>query len=240
LLESAGIKLAEVVSDVFGVSGRAMLHALIDADQSPAEMAKLARGRMRRKLTELEHALRGIIPLRRLLAIPSVDRVVSATVIAETGVDMSCFRGASHLASWTAICPGNRESASRQRGGKTRKGNVFLKVAPVTAAVAAAKARGSYYADKYRRLCARRGKLKAAVAVGHTILAAIYHMLSDGTFHEDPGADYLDRLDKRRASNQLIRRLNNLGFDVQPTPKAAWACRTSPRPTASGSIFMVA
>lgn len=259
LLESAGIKLAGVVSDVFGVSGRAMLHALIDADQSPAEMASLARGRMRRKLTELEQALHGTIDehhrfilrlqlgrikaaeadlkvlgarieeklapyeqaLGRLLGIPGVDRVTAACIIAEIGVDMTCFHGAPHLASWAGMCPGNHESAGRKRGGKTRKGNVFLKAALVTAAVAAGKARGTYYADKYRRLCARRGKLRAAVALGHTILVAVYHMLADGTLHEDLGADYLDRLDKRRTSNQLIRRLNSLGFDVQLTIRVA-------------------
>jgi transposase len=259
LLESAGIKLAGIVSDLFGVSGRAMLHALIDADQSPAEMAKLARGRMRRKLTELEQALHGTIeehhrfmlrlqfgrikaaeadlvvlearieeklapyeePLSRLLGIPGVERVVAASIIAEIGVDMTCFHDASHLASWAGLCPGNHESAGRRRGGKTRKGNVFLKTALVTAAVAAGRARGTYYADKYRRLCARRGKLRAAVAVAHTILVAAYHMLADGTCHQDLGGDYLDCLDKRRTSNQLIRRLNSLGFDVQLTPRAA-------------------
>ncbi len=259
LLESAGIKLAGVVSDVFGVSGRAMLSALIDADQSPAEMATLARGRMRRKLTELERALHGTIEdhhrfilrlqfgrikaaeadlaildarideklapyeeaLHRLLGIQGVDRVVATTIIAEIGVDMTCFPDASHLSSWAGMCPGNHESAGRQRSGKTRKGNVFLKTALVTAAVGAAKARGTYYADKYRRLCARRGKMRAAVAVGHTILVAVYHMLADGTVHEDLGGDYLDRLDKRRTSNQLIRRLNNLGYNVLLTPKAA-------------------
>jgi transposase len=258
LLESAGIKLAGVASDVFGVSGRAMLHALIEGDQSPAEMAKLARGRMRRKLTELEHALRGDIDehhrfilrlqfgriiaaeadlavmearieeklapyedaLRRLLDIPGVDRVGSACIIAEIGVDMTQFHGASHLASWAGLCPGNHESAGRQRGGKTRKGNVFLKTALVTAAIAAGKARGTYYAEKYRRLCARRGKLRAAVAVGHTMLVAIYHMLRDGTFHQDPGAEFLDRLDKSRTSKQLVRRLTVMGFDVQITPMA--------------------
>jgi transposase len=259
LLESAGIKLAGVVADVFGVSGRAMLHALIDADQSPAEMAKLARGRMRSKLTELEHALRGNLDdhhrfilrlqfariktaeadlviletriaeklapyedaLRRLLDIPGVERAGAASIIAEIGVDMSQFHGASHLASWAGLCPGNHESAGRQRGGKTRKGNVFLKTALVTAAIAAGKTRGTYYADKYRRLSARRGKLRAAVAVGHTILVAVYHMLKDGTFHQDPGAEFLDNLDKRRTSKQLVRRLNSMGFDVQLTPIAA-------------------
>jgi len=258
LLESAGIKLAGVASDVFGVSGRAMLRALIEGDQSPAEMAKLARGRMRSKLTELEHALRGDIDehhrfilrlqfgriiaaeadlavlearieeklapyedaLRRLLDIPGIDRVGSACIIAEIGVDMNQFHGASHLASWAGLCPGNHESAGRQRGGKTRKGNVFLKTALVTAAIAAGKARGTYYAEKYRRLCARRGKLRAAVAVGHTMLVVIYHMLRDGTFHQDPGAEFLDRLDKSRTSKQLVRRLTAMGFNVQITPIA--------------------
>jgi transposase len=259
LLESAGIKLAGVASDVFGVSGRAMLHALIEGEQSPAEMAKLARGRMRNKLTELEHALRGDIDehhrfilrlqfgrikgaeadlavleqrieeklapyeqvLRRLLDIPGVERTGAACIIAEIGVDMSQFHSASHLASWAGLCPGNHESAGRQRGGKTRKGNVFLKTALVTAAITAGKARGTYYAEKYRRLCARRGKLRAAVAVGHTILVAIYHMLTDGTFHRDPGAEFLDNLDRSRTSKQLVRRLNAMGFNVQLTTIAA-------------------
>jgi transposase len=259
LLESAGIKLAGVVSDVFGVSGEAMVRALIDADQSPAEMARLARGRMRRKLPELEHALHGdigehqrfilglqlgrikaaeadlaaleerieekLVPyedaLFRLLSIPGVERATAACVIAEIGVDMSQFHGAAHLASWAGLCPGNHESAGRKRGGKARRGNVFLKAALVTAAVAAGKTRGTYYAEKYRRLCARRGKLRAAVAIGHKILVAIYHMLTDGTLHEDPGAGYLDSLDRHRTSNQLIRRLNSMGFDVVLTPRAA-------------------
>lgn len=259
LLESAGIKLAGVVSDVFGVSGEAMVRALIDANQSPAEMARLARGRMRRKLPELEQALHGDIgehqrfmlglqlgrikaaeadlaaldkrideklapyehALALLLSIPGVERTTAACVIAEIGVDMSQFHDAAHLASWAAICPGSHESAGRRHGGKTRRGNVFLKAALVTAAIAAGKARGTYYAEKYRRLYARRGKLRAAVAIGHKILVAIYHMLKDGTFHEDPGAEYLDNLDRHRTSNKLIRRLNGMGFDVVLTPRAA-------------------
>jgi transposase len=259
LLESAGIKLAGVVSDVFGVSGPAMIRALIEADRSPAEMAQLARGRMRSKCPELEQALHGDIgehhrfilrlqlsrikaaeadlavleeriderlapyqdALSRLAGIPGVDRVTAATIVAEIGVDMSQFHGADHLASWAGMCPGSHESAGRRRGGKTRRGNVLLKTALVTAAVAAGKARGTYYGEKYRRLCARRGKLRAAVAIGHKILVAVYHMLADGTFHQDLGADYLDTHDKRRVSNQLVRRLNGMGFDVVLTPRAA-------------------
>ena len=259
LLESAGIKIAGVVSDVFGVSGEAMIRALIDGDQSPAEMAQLARRRMRRKIPELEQALHGdieehhrfvlrlqlgrikaaeadlavlqerieakLVPyeqaLASLLGIPGVDRVTASCIIAEIGTDMSQFHGAHHLASWAGLCPGSHESAGRKRGGKTRRGNVFLKAALVTAAVAAAKARGTHCAEKYRRLCARRGKLRAAVAVGHHILIAVYHILADGTAYVDPGAAFLDRLDIRRTSNQLVRRLNDIGFDVTLTPRAA-------------------
>jgi transposase len=205
LLESASIKLAGVASDVFGISGRAMLLALIEGEQSPEEMAGLARGRMRRKQTELARALDGHIDehhrfvlrlqlqritaaeadleqlderlrqrlapydseLGRLIQIPGVDWVTAATIIAEIGVDVSTSHSASHLASWAGLCPGNHESAGRQRSGKTRKGNVYLKTAMVTAAITGGRKRGSYLADKYRRLRARRGAKRAAVAIAH-------------------------------------------------------------------------
>lgn len=259
LLETAGVKLAGVVSDVFGVSGKNILRALIGAEQSASEMAQLARGRMRRKIPDLERALDGglgehqrfVLRLQfhrieaaeadiaaldeqiaaraapydqaigQLLSAPGIDRITATTIIAEIGTDMSLFDGAVQLASWAGLCPGSHESAGRQRGGKTRRGNVFLETALVTAAVAAGKKRGSYLADKYRRLCARRGKLRAAVAIAHKILVAIYHMLRDGTFYKDLGPNYLDNLDKRQVSSRLVRRLNAMGFDVVLSPKAA-------------------
>src|ERR1700692_1561785 len=249
LLESANIKLSGVISDVFGVSGRAMLQALIEGEQSPAEMAQLARGRMRSKRRELERALNGTINentrfvlrlqfariqaadadlevlhgrlreklapysevLNRLMQIPGGDLVSGGTVIAEIGVDMSAFASADHLASWTGICPGNHESAGKQRGGKTRKGNVYLKTALVTAAIAAAKTRGTYLADKHRRLLARRGKLRAAVAIAHKILLAVYHIMATGSDYQELGPTYLDRIDQRRTAGHLTRRLRDLG-----------------------------
>ena len=180
LLESAEIKLSSVASDVFGVSGWAMLEALVEGRQTPAEMAQLARRRMRRKLSELERALHGRLEehhrfllgaqmrrietmeadvaeldkrlreklapysrqMRLLRQIPGVDWVIAATIIAEIGVDMSAFLNAEHLASWATMCPGNHESAGKQHGGKTRKGNVHLKTALVMAANAAGKTKG--------------------------------------------------------------------------------------------------
>ncbi len=96
-----------------------------------------------------------------LMQIPGVDWVIAATIIAEIGVDMSVFLSAAHLASWVGICPGNHQSAGKQRSGKIRKGNVYLRAALVTAALNAAKKRGSYLADKSRRLRGRRGEMRA-------------------------------------------------------------------------------
>lgn len=259
LLESASIKLSGVASDVFGVSGRAMLRALIEGEQSPTEMAQLARGRMRRKQPELARALDGHIDehhrfvlrlqlqritaaeadlaqldqrlseklapydeeLGRLMQIPGVDWVTAGAMIAEIGVDMSVFHSAAHLAAWAGLCPGNHESAGRQKGGKTRTGNVWLKTAMVTAAIAASKTRRSYFAEKYRRLSARRGKMRAAVAVAHKILVAAHHMLSSQSDFRDLGADYLDRLNQHRTASNLTNRLRGMGYDVQITRKAA-------------------
>jgi transposase len=259
LLESAGIKLAGVASDVFGVSGRAMLRALITGDQSPIEMAQLARGRLRRKQTELEQALDGRIEqhhrfvlrlqlqrieaaeadleqldqrlrealapydeqLGRLMQIPGVDWVIAGAIIAEIGVDMSVFINGSHLAAWAGVCPGNHESAGKQRGGKSRKGNLHLKTALVSAAITGSRKRGSYLADKHRRLRARRGAMRAIIAVAHKILLAAYHMLADGTDYHELGPAFLDRLDHRRSANQLARRIRAMGYEVDIKPRGA-------------------
>jgi hypothetical protein len=108
------------------------------------------------------------------MRIPGVDRVTAATIIAEIVVDMSAFRGPAHLASWADICPGNYQNAGRQHGGKTRKGNVWLNSAVITAAITGARKRGSYLTGKYRGLRARRGAMRAAVAIAYKIPAAAF------------------------------------------------------------------
>jgi transposase len=259
VLETAGIKLAGVASDVFGVSGRAMIRALIEGEDPPEVMAGLARGKLRGKRRDLARALDAPLKphqrfmLRTQLArveqaeadleridatlaemvapydqhmallrsIPGIDWINAVTVIAEIGVDMSAFASPATLASWAGLCPGNNESAGKKRSGKSRKGNVFLKTALVTAAITGSRRRGgTYLAEKYRRLTARRGKLRAAVAVAHKILVSIWHMLTDGTFYQDLGAGFLDRLDRTRTAKHLVRRLASMGFDVQLHEKA--------------------
>ena len=259
LLETANIKLASVASEVFGVSGMAMLRALVENAATPEQMADLARGKLRRKLTPLARALEGRLTehhrfvldlhLRRMAAIeadlaaldarieaqmepfraqrallrqiPGVDDRVAATIIAEIGIDMSVFGNAMRLASWAGVCPGNHESAGRQRRGTTRRGNVHLKTALVTAAIGASRRKGSYYKDKYHRLKARRGYLRAAIAIAHKILVAAYHMLATGAPFRDLGEAYLDQQARRRTTANLVRRLNTLGYDVMLQPRAA-------------------
>jgi transposase len=152
-----------------------------------------------------------------LAQIPGVDRVLAATLIAELGVDMSVFRGPRALAAWAGVCPGNNESAGRRLGSRTRRGNVYLTTALVEAALGASLTHGSYLRDKFFRLKARRGHNRAAMAIAHKILIAAYHVLSTGADYKDLGDGYLDHLDKTKVANQLVRRLNRLGYQVTLT-----------------------
>jgi len=252
LLETANIKLASVASDVFGVSGRAMLEALIAGDAPAEAMAALAKGKLRRKRDELELALTGRVqeyhrylltmqlhrleaaeqdiealdqriaerlePYRMqhalLMQIPGVDWLVAAVLVAEIGVDMSVFLSAHHLAAWAGVCPGSHESAGKQKTGRARKGNVHLRTILVGAAVAASHTKGTYFKDKYYRLKARRGALRAAVAIAHKILVAAYRMLSTGSAYRELGEIYLDQIDQTRTAANLKRRLERLGYVV--------------------------
>jgi transposase len=162
--------------------------------------------------------------LELLMSIPGVNWINAVTIIAEIGIDMSVFLSAAHLASWAGLCPGNNESAGKKRSGKVRKGNVVLKTTLVNAAIAGSGSRGrkgTFLAEKFRRLTARRGKMKAAVAVAHKILVSVWHMLSDGTYYQDLGAGFLDRIDRTRNARHLVRRLVHMGYDVQLIEKAA-------------------
>jgi transposase len=255
LLETANIKLATVASDIFGVSGMAMLQALVRDDSTPSQMAQLAKKRLRKKLPELELALEGrveehhrfilqmqlarleqvdehvaklderidakLVPYRehhiRLMAIPGIDRVIAATIVAELGTDMSVFKSAAHLAAWAGVCPGNNESAGRRKRGPARKGNVHLMTALVEAAHGASSTRGSYLRDKFHRLKARRGYQRAAVAIAHKILNAVHVMLSTGAHYKDLGDAYLDSIDTQRVTANLVRRLERLGYKVALT-----------------------
>jgi transposase len=157
----------------------------------------------------------------RICTIPGIGPRLAEVILAEIGVDMSQFPTHQQLASWAGMCPGSHESGGKRLSGKTRKGSKWLREALVEAAHAAARARTTYLGAQYQRLAARRGGNKAAVAVGHTILVIIYHLIRDGGTYTDLGPRYFDQRDQERVQRRLVRRLESLGYTVQVTAPTA-------------------
>ncbi|MGW4065390.1 IS110 family transposase [Amycolatopsis sp. NPDC004747] len=260
LLEDACIKLSVVASDIFGVSGRDMMAALIAGERDPKVLAQLARTRMRTKITLLEEAFTGhftdhhaflltrmlgridaintdiaavedrigeqIIPFAdavgRLAEIPGIGPTTAAVIIAETGRDMSHFPTAGHLVSWARFAPTVKESAGRKKGtGSTGHGNPYLARALGEAAVAAGKT-NTFLGERYRRIARRRGKKRAIVAVGRSILVIVWHLLTEpGTRFRDLGPDFHTahtHPDQRKHNH--IRQLEALGYKVTLEPAA--------------------
>ncbi len=156
-----------------------------------------------------------------LQTITGVGRRTAETLVAEVGVDMSRFPSPAHLASWTAICPGNNESAGRRKSGRMRKGNVWLKSALIEAAWAASHQRGTYLGALFARLARRRGAKRAVVAVGHAILVSVWHILSKNEPYRELGPGHFDSIDKDRLKRRYLLRLRDLGFEVTIAGAAA-------------------
>jgi transposase len=251
-LESANIKLASVATNVMGVSGRAILEAIIAGSASSTEMAELAKGRLREKRGQLDRALAGRVKphhrfvLSELLCqidsldetiarfdaeiekysrpfeeevelldtIPGVARRTAEVIVSEIGKDMSRFPTADHLAAWAGVAPGNNESAGKRYSGTVRKGDQALKVALVQAAHAASHTRNTYLSAQYHRLAGRRGKKRAIMAVAHSILVIVYHLIERNEPYHDLGGDYFDKQRPEATAQRLMKRLQRLGYDV--------------------------
>jgi transposase len=149
-----------------------------------------------------------------LETIPGVGERVAETIVSEIGVEMSRFPSAQHLASWAGMCPGNNESAGKRRSGKTTKGSRYLREALVQAAWAASHTKQTYLAAQYRRLAKRLGKKKALVAVGHSLLVMVYHVLARQVSYQELGGDYFDKQNVETQRKRLIRRLEATGLKV--------------------------
>ena len=252
VLEGGNVKLASVATDVLGVSGRAMLDAMVTGVNDPEQLAQLAKGRLRTKQQALEQALTSLmsdhqrmmlrsqlshldfldaqidglsrevsdrmVPLEEQMGllgeIPGVGRRVAEEVLAEIGTDMSRFPSASHLASWAGLCPGNNESAGKRRSGRTRHGNNWLVKALVQAAWSAARSKDTYPSAQYRRLATRRGAKRAIIALAHSLVVTIYHMIRHGTRYADLGGNYFDTRAHHYTVNSAVRRVERLGYKV--------------------------
>ena len=152
--------------------------------------------------------------VERLTGIPGISRTAAEIVIAEIGGDMSQFPTADHLISWAGLCPRLDESAGRRRSTRVRKGAPWLKPVLVQPALAAGRKKNSSFQARYHSLKGRIGPKKAAVAVAANLLRVICHMLKDGTFYRDLGADYRRSRDPARTAAKLANRIRALGFNV--------------------------
>ena len=174
-------------------------------------------GRLGRRIEEVMAPFAEAV--ERLTTIPGVEQRAAETVIAEIGPNMEQFPSADHLASWAGMCPGNNESAGKRKSGRTTKGSRWLRQILTQAAWAASHTKDTYLAAQYRRLAARRGKKRALVALGHTLLVVMYHLLKQRTTYQELGGDFLERLEPDRQTRQLVKRLEKLGHNVILQPK---------------------
>jgi hypothetical protein len=313
-LEDTNLKLGDVVTDILGKSGRAILDALLAGERDPSVLADLARGRLKAKRAQLEEALVGtlkphhrfmltehlghidlldkaiarvgaeiearmgpLLPLEPkqspsggqpepepspadcqpepeqnpadsqlepeqnpadsqlepeqspltwaqavvlLCSIPGISQRAAEGILAEIGLQMSRFKSAKHLASWAGMCPGNHESAGKRMSGKTNKGSPWLRKLLIQAAHAAAHTKDTYLSAQYGRLAARRGKKKAAVAVGHSLLVIIFHVLQEQKPYQELGGNFFDQQERQRLEKRLVQRLEKLGYEVSLEPVA--------------------
>ena len=149
--------------------------------------------------------------------IPGIGDINADAIIAVIGTDMSRFPDSAHISSWAGVSPGNNESAKKRRKQKTNKGNQLLKSTLVVAANSAVTCKKSYFYSQYQRIMTHRGKKKALVAVAHSILIAIYHILKDGVPFRDLGANYYNQFNREKKANVLIKKIASLGYKVTVT-----------------------
>jgi len=151
----------------------------------------------------------------RLDAMPGINRNAGIEVLGEIGPDMSPWPDHDHFAAWAGLCPGNHESAGKRKNVATRKGNPFLKSILVQAATSAVKTKGSYYSAKFVRLCKRRGYKRAIVAIAHSMLIAIYHIIRDNCPYRELSAESFNKRSAESRAKSLINQLNQLGYSIQ-------------------------
>ena len=151
---------------------------------------------------------------KQIQDIPGIGNASAQAIISVIGTDMSRFPSDGHIAKWAGLCPGNNQSAGKRKSGKTMKGNAVLRSTLVNCAHSAVRVKDSFFSAQFARISAHRGAKRAYVAVAHSMLIAIYHILSDGEIFKDLGSNYYNNFNKERKANSMVKKLKALGYDV--------------------------
>jgi transposase len=160
--------------------------------------------------------------IQRLAAVPGIERRTAEVILAEIGPNVTPFPTAQHLASWACLCPGNNITGGKRRTGRTRRGQNWLRAALVEAAWSAAHTKATYFSAQFHRLRTRRGEKRAAVAVAHSILIVVYHLLAKPeAVYTELGGDYFVKRNPEQEQRRAVRKLEQLGFTVTLNPSPA-------------------
>lgn len=262
MLEGANIKISGTLSDINGMSSRAILKELLKGktitkeDLEQMKKDKIIHHQLKADLDQIAKDVNGFItPVQNKMMTELLKHVDELTVhiknldddidnhmkedekqavemisgvtgigpdsakaiISVIGTDMSRFPTDGHISSWAGLCSGDNESAKKRRSGRTRKGNMLLKTTMIICAHSAVKRKSSYFYAQYQRLSLRRGSKKAYVAVAHSMLIAIYHVLKNGVAFKDLGAEYYNHFNRERKINSYLKRLHALGWTPEAT-----------------------
>jgi len=209
-------KLDAIMRSIEGITTplqRMLIAKIVDHIDDMTRRIEDLDGMMKEYTEKYEEAIAAIDEL------PGIARRSAEIIIAEIGMDMGRFPSAAHLCSWAGISPGNNKSAGKRKHGKTTKGNKALKTILTQCAKSAKNCKGSYFSAQYQRVAARRGRNRATIAVAHSMLIAIYHVLNEHVAFRDLGADYYDNFNREHKIKSYLKRLNSLGW----TPDVALA-----------------
>ena len=202
----------EIIEDLNGVMSdvqRRMVRELLHhVDELNAHIQNLSDEIDRLMKQEEKEAAKAI------QAIPGIGEQSSEEIISVIGTDMSRFPSASHISSWARICPANNESAGKRKRGRLVRGNSFLRKVLIVCAHSAVKNVRSYFYAQFTKISARRGRKRAYVAVAHSILIAVYHVLKDKVEFKDLGAGYYNQFNKERKINACLKKLKELGYEL--------------------------
>ncbi|OLE64876.1 MAG: IS110 family transposase [Cyanobacteria bacterium 13_1_40CM_2_61_4] len=200
--------LREALDGRVEATHRVLLRHLLD-------LIDFLQGQLDRLSAEIDQLLvpyEGLIA--RLMQIPGIGRMAAATIVAELGTDMSRFPSAKHLASWAGVAPGNKQSGGKRLRAATTKGNTHLRAVLAEVVWVISHTKDTYLSAQYHRLARRLGKKKAIVAVSHSVLTIIYHLLRTGQDYHDLGPHFFETLDTTRQRDTAVRRLEALGYKV--------------------------